>query len=414
VQGNITRSQGPRHVLRPFLPSRPRANPLVAHGQVAALSALLLALSGALLALHLATIVLALPGRVRRQGGIGRPPVTLLRPVCGSDPFDPLTLASSFHQNHPDYRVIFCAPGPDDPACDLVNRLISAYPQVPARLLTGEASALRNPKLRNVWKGWQAAEDDWICMSDSNLFLPESYLSDLCDTWGPGTGVVSGPPVGVCPEGAGGHLECAFLNGNQARLQLAVARLGWGFAQGKTLFFNRPQIEAAGGLAALDQHLAEDVATTRLIRATGRTVTLTPALYTQPVGRRSLQQVWDRQLRWAQIRRKGFLPLFLLEPLNGALAALALWGAGMNGAGLPGWTLVVLAMVWYGAEYALVRARGWPAGWRDLAALPLRDMMMPALWLAALTRRGFVWRGHRLDAVPVVPDASICGQSRFG
>jgi len=376
------------------------------------MSALLLALSVALLVAHLASIFLALPRRVRRQGLIGRPPVTLIRPVCGSDPSDALTLASSFHQDHPDYRIIFCAPSADDPACELVRRLIAAQPQVPARLLTGEEAALRNPKLRNVWKGWQAATDAWICMSDANLLLPESYLSDLCDVWERRTGMVSGPPVGISPEGAGGHLECAFLNANQARLQLAVARLGKGFAQGKTLFFHRPLIEGAGGLMMLDRHLAEDVAATRLIRASGRTVTLTPTLYPQPVGRRSLRQVWDRQLRWAQIRREGFLPLFLLEPLNGALAALALWGAGMTGAGLPGWTLLALLMLWYGAEYAFLRLRGWPAGWRDVAALPLRDLLMPVLWLTALTRRGFVWRGNPVAAAKAPP--AIGGLSHTG
>lgn len=358
------------------------------------MSAWFLGLSAVLLIAHLASVLLALPRPFRRHNLIGRPPVTLLRPVCGSDPFDALTLSTSFWQDHPDYRIIFCAPRADDPACDLVRRLMAEYPHVPARLLIGEAEGLRNPKLRNVWKGWQEATDDWICMTDSNLLLPKSYLSDLCAAWGADTGMVSGPPIGAWPEGCGGHLECAFLNANQARLQLAVARLGKGFAQGKTLFFNRPLIEAVGGLGALDRYLAEDVAATRLIRGMGRAVTQTPTLYPQPIGRRSLRQVWDRQLRWAQIRREGFLPLFLLEPLNGSLAALGFWALGMSGTGLAVWTLPALALIWYGAEYALLRRQGWPASWRDLVALPVRDLMMPAIWLAALTRRGFVWRGN--------------------
>jgi len=378
------------------------------------MSTFLLALSAVLLVAHLASILLALPRRAERrkppgqnQGThihIGLPPVTLLRPVCGSDPFDALTLGASFRQDHPDYRVIFCAPSADDPACDLVRRLMAEHPHVRACLLTGEDAGLRNPKLRNVWKGWHAAADDWICMTDSNLLIPDSYLSDLCAAWGPATGLVSGPPAGIWPEGAGGHLECAFLNANQARLQLAVARLGNGFAQGKTLFFNRPLTEAAGGLRALDRYLAEDVAATRLIRGMGRKVTQTPALYAQPIGRRSLRQVWDRQVRWAKIRREGFLPLFLLEPLNGALAALGLWAAGMSAAGLPGWSLLALALVWYGAEFALLGRRGWSATWRDLVALPLRDLMMPAIWIAALGRRNFVWRGNPVaDVTPEEP-----------
>lgn len=354
------------------------------------MSAAFLALAGLLLAAHLATVLLAWPGRRRPPARhIGLPPVTLIRPVCGLDPFDEATLRSSFLQDHPDYRLIFCAPREQDAAVPLVRRLMAEYPQVPARLLFGEARALRNPKLRNVWKGWQAAGDDWIAMTDSNLLLPPAYLSDLCESWEDGTGLVSGPPVGVGPEGFGGRLECAFLNGNQARLQLAIARLGFAFAQGKTLFFHRPLLEAAGGLTALDRNLAEDVNATRLIHALGLRVTPPPQLYPQPIGRRSLRQVRDRQIRWAKVRREGFPLLFAAEPLNGAVVPLLLALAG-GGA----WAGLALAAVWYGAEAALMRRHGWPAGWRDMAVLPLRDALMPAIWAAALVSRGFVWRGN--------------------
>lgn len=373
------------------------------------LAQIALLLAGALLALHLLTLALALPGRWprRRAGGIGRPPVTLIRPVCGLDPHDRETLGSSFRQDHPDYRLIFCAPSDSDPACALVRALIAAHPHIPARLLTGAAASLRNPKLRNVWKGWQAAETEWICMADSNLLLPPGYLSDLCDAWGPQTGLVSGPPAGIAPQGVGGLLECAFLNPNQARLQLASARLGQAFAQGKTLFFHRPLIEGAGGLALLDRYLAEDVAATRLIRSLGRAVTLTPAIYPHPVGRRSLRQVWDRQLRWARIRREGFPLLYALEPLNGGAAALALWTGGMLALGLPVWTLGALALLWYGPELALAARHGWPACWRLATLLPLRDAMLPALWLAGLRRAPLVWRGNAVapQPVPTVPVA---------
>lgn len=360
------------------------------------MSAALLALAGLLLAVHLATVGLAWPARRRPPGTLGRPGVTLLRPVCGLDPFDEATLRSSFAQDHPDYRIIFCAPAEGDPAVPLVRRLMAEHPRIPARLLFGEARGLRNPKLRNVCKGWQAAGDSWICMTDSNLLLPESYLSELCDSWGDGTGLVSGPPVGIWPKGLGGRLECAFLNGNQARLQLAVARLGLGFAQGKTLFFHRPLIEDAGGIAALDRHLAEDVNATRLVWARGLRVTPPPRLYPQPIGRRTLAQVAGRQIRWAKVRREGFPLVFAAEPLNGGMIPLLLCLM----AGGP-WAALAAAAVWYGAEAALMRRHGWPAGWRDLAVLPLRDGLMPVVWAAALVGRGFEWRGTTVGGGPV-------------
>lgn len=373
-----------------------------------------------LLLAHLATVIFCLRRFARPaplNGTIGQPPLTLLRPVCGLDAFDAQTLASSFDQDYPHYEVVFCAPADTDPVVPLVRSLIAQNPQIPARLLTGEDARLRNPKLRNVAKGWVAARHDWICMTDSNLLLPRDYLSQVTGAWGAGTGMVSAPPCGSVPQGLGGHLECAFLNSNQARLQFAAAELGNAFAQGKTLFYHRPLIDAAGGLPALDQRLAEDVASTRLIRAQGRHVTLMNAPFAQPVGQRSLRQAWNRQLRWARIRRDGFPALFALEPFNGALLPVVACAAALTLGGAPAtWTLagtLAYATVWYGAEVVLMRRAGWPAGLRDLAALPLRDAMIPALWVGALLRRGFEWRGNAMDAPPGPPANTPRAQARI-
>ncbi|HPD90963.1 MAG: glycosyltransferase [Rhodobacter sp.] len=361
----------------------------------------ILVLASGVLAVHLATVLLALRRLRPHQGTagvIGTPRVTLLRPVCGLDPFDAETLTSSFRQDYPGFEVIFCAQRPDDPVIALIERLIAAHPQVPARLMIGDDPVSRNPKLNNVWKGWHAARHDWICMTDSNLLLPPDYLATVVSAWREGTGLVSSPAVGIRPQGWGGHLECAVLNGNQARWQLAADSLGDGFAQGKTLFFNRPLLERAGGLRALGRLIAEDAAATHVVRGLGLKVRLTPMPFAQPVGRRSLRQVWDRQLRWSRVRRDGFPGLFALEGLNSALP-LALVLAGLGNLGVA---LAFLAL-WYAAEWHLTRRAGWPATWRDALALPLRDAMLPALWLATWRRRGFTWRGTPMDEAPARP-----------
>jgi ceramide glucosyltransferase len=375
---------------------------------LAALGTLALVLAVVLVAGHLASVVLywarlAVPAQLPAM--LGRPHVTLIRPVCGADPLDPLTLRTSFLQDYPDYEVIFCAARADDPAVPLVRALMAANPAVPARLLVGDDRITGNPKLDNVWKGWRAAQGDWVCLADSNLLLSPDYLATLVDSWGPATGAVSAPPVGIAPEGWAARLECAFLNGNQARLQYFADSLGPAYAQGKTLFFNKPLLQQAGGLHALGRRLAEDVATTRAIRSLGREVTLAHLPWAQPVGRRSLRAVWARQLRWSRVRREGFPVLFVGEVLNGPIAPLAL--AAVGGAS-PVALLAGLAL-WYGAEAALTWRAGWPAGWRDLAMMPLRDLMLPALWLATFARRGFEWRGNAMGPVRAPAQGAVPG-----
>ncbi len=321
----------------------------------------------------------------------GAPHITLLRPVCGLDPLDAETLGSSFALDYPAFEVIFCVADGDDPVVPLVRRLIAAHPDVSARLLVGDAAVSANPKLNNLEKGWQAARGPLVVMADSNLLLPRDYLWQLLAARGPDVGLVSSPPVGVRPAGAWAELECAFLNSNQARVQLLADMLGFGFAHGKTLMWERAFLEARGGLAALGQRLAEDVASTRLVRGAGKRVALTQRPFAQPIGRRSLAQVWSRQLRWAKVRREGFPLLFPGEVLNGSLVALAAAFA----AGGPG-LAAALAVCWYGVEAALALACGWVRPGRGLLMLPLRDLMLPVLWVASYGNTRFEWRGNAM------------------
>ncbi len=346
-----------------------------------------------MLVLNLASCVLVVRRRLRAQ--IPRPAVaphiTLLRPVCGVDAFDRETLASGFALDYPALEHLFCVADAGDPAVAMVQDLIAAHPQANARLLVGDDRIGANPKLNNLAKGWDAANGDLVVIADSNLALPPDYLWRLLAVRGPGVGLVSCPPVGIRAEGLWGALECAFLNSNQARLQLAADSVGLGFAQGKTMLWDRAFLAARGGLAPLGQRLAEDVAATLLVRNAGLRVTLPVQPFAQPIGRRRLRQVWDRQLRWSKVRREGFPALFVLEPLNGAL--LPVLTAGL--AGGPG-LAAALALVWYGAEVALARREGWIARPWEFVLFPLRDLMLPALWAATLRNTAFDWRGNAM------------------
>lgn len=359
------------------------------------------------LIVHLVAVALYLrrlrqPVPQRRQ--IGQPFVTLLRPVCGLDPFDAETLLSSFRQDYPHYEIVFCVQRSDDPVIGLVEHLMRENPDVPARLLVGQDNMTGNPKLNNVWKGWHAAGADWICMTDSNLLLPRDYLSVVVASWGSKTGLVSSPPVGDRPANLAGHLECAFLNGNQVLLQYGSASFGMAFAQGKTLFFNKPLMEAAGGLRQLGTTLAEDAAATKAVRAMGREVTLTPLPFTQPIGRRTFGEVWSRQLRWSRVRRDAFPLLFACEIMNGgvlpiliaALAVILAEASLLIGLGY--------AVLWYLAEGVLYRRAGWAMGRWGVALFVLRDVMMPVIWLATYAKRGFEWRGTALAPQEIPPD----------
>ena len=327
------------------------------------------------------------------------PPVTLVRPVCGIEPFVRETLGSSFQLDYPHYEIVFCVARVDDPVVPIVRRLIGGNPQVPAQLLIGDDGISTNPKLNNILKGWAAARHRWIVIADSNVLLPPDSLQRLLGRWRRNTGIVCSMPVASRPGNFWAELECAFLNTLQARFEYVSEALGFGFAQGKTMLFRRDLVERAGGIRALAAETAEDAAATKMVRALGRRVHLVDNPFEQPLGRRGAAEVWARQLRWARLRRMSFPLLFLPEILlGGALPSLALaLAASHYGVSVPG-SIAALLVIWFAAEAALARRAGWQLSPLLPVALLVRDLVLPILWVAAWIGDDFVWRGTGMRA----------------
>ena len=324
-------------------------------------------------------------------------PVTLVRPVCGLDNHVEETLRSSFELDHAAYEVLFCVASARDPVVPLVERLIARHPRVPARLLIGDDRVSQNPKLNNVVKGWEAAAHDWIVIADSNVLMPRDYIARLLSAWRPDTGLVCSPPIGSRPDDLWGELECGFLNTYQARWQYFADTIGAGFAQGKTMLWRRETLEAAGGIRALGAELAEDAAATKIVAHAGLRVRLVDAPFRQPLGPRRAIDVWNRQVRWARLRRASFPLFFVPEIVSGALFPLlaAAYAASAASVSVSA-TLGALALVWYGAEYGLARGARWPLSALSPVAWMLRDLLLPVLWIEAWIGSDFVWRGTHM------------------
>ncbi|UFN47279.1 ceramide glucosyltransferase [Roseomonas sp. OT10] len=355
-----------------------------------------------LVAVNLGSLALAAL-RLRPRPRLPRPPagtepVSIVRPVCGAEPFLAETLGSGFRLDHPAYELVFCAARADDPAVPVVRRLMAANPAIPSRLLLGDDPVSGNPKLNNCVKGWRAARHDWVVLADSNVLMPPDYLQRLRAAWRPDSGLVCSTPLGTRALGFWAGIEAAFLNTLQARWQYAGERLGRGFAQGKSMLWHRPTLESLGGIAALGAEIAEDAAATKLVRRAGLRVHLVDDPFAQPLGRRTAAQVWSRQARWARLRRVTFPGLFLLEGLVSAILAalLGMLAAGLSGH--PAWAAAAsILLLSYGAEAWLARSKGWEAPWWLPAAALVRDAMVLGLWVHGWAGDRVTWRGNTMD-----------------
>ncbi|MDO9429011.1 MAG: ceramide glucosyltransferase [Methylobacterium sp.] len=366
---------------------------------------LALTLCLALTLINLASLGLAalrLGGRRGTSIFPNKAPVSLVRPVCGLETFSEEMLTRGFRLDHPDYELIFCVADRADPIVPLLHRLMAAHPGVPSRLIVGDERISDNPKLNNCVRGWEAARHDWVVLADSNVLMPPDYLQRLQAAWRHDTGLVCSTPIGARPDGFFAEIECAFLNTLQARWQYAGEAVGLGFAQGKSMLWHKPFLEARGGIRALAAEIAEDAAATKLVRAAGARVHLVASPFEQPLGRRGLAEVWARQLRWARLRRVTFPAFFAPEIGTGPVLPFGLALVLAPSPALAGW-LCTLAALWYGAEYALAIRAGWHRGPRLFLAFLVRDTLFPAIWAGAWMRGAVLWRGNAMDIRPKAP-----------
>jgi ceramide glucosyltransferase len=325
------------------------------------------------------------------------PPISIVQPLCGVEPFSRETLATVFAIHYPQYEILFCVADAADPIASLTREFMARHPETPARLLTGDDPISGNPKLNNVVKGWKAARHGWIVMADSNVAMPPDYLIRLLSRWRPDTGIVCAPPIGGSPIGFAAGLECAFLNTYQARWQYAGELAGYGFAQGKSMLWRRDVLDDNGGIEALAAEIAEDAASTKLVHRAGLRAHLADRPFQQPLGRRGLRDVWKRQVRWARLRRATFAGYYAVEAVTSGVFTLLAAAIAAPEAGLGRATAFGLAAaIWYGAEALLARAADWPLNaWSPLAWIA-RDLALPWLWVQGWIGNQYEWRGASL------------------
>jgi ceramide glucosyltransferase len=326
------------------------------------------------------------------------PAVSLIRPLCGIDNYAEETLHSTFDLDYPNYEILFCVASAKDPVLPLVRNLISAHAGAPAQVLIGDDRVSSNPKLNNVLKGWRTAAHDWIIIADSNVLMPRDYIQRLFASWRDDAGLVASPPIGTRPHGFWAEIECAFLNTYQARWQYLVDSFGRGFAQGKTMLWRRADLEQSGGIEALAKEVAEDAAATKIVRGLGLKVRLIDRPLAQPLGQRTAAEVWNRQLRWARLRRASFFIYFVPEIFSGGVLPMIAMAILAYEFGWPvALCTIAFGAVWYGAEMLLSAA----ADWHTPLLYPLyglsRDLLLPVLFVAALKGNEFVWRGNEMQ-----------------
>jgi ceramide glucosyltransferase len=298
-------------------------------------------------------------------------------------------------------EILICVTNEHDEA---VARTRAQWPE--AKVLVGSDDTF-NPKLNNVRKGLEAASRPVVALCDAGIMLSKTDLVAAAALLSDEVGLVLALKAGDGPQNFAAEMECAYINGHQARFLLAADRLGMPVASGGVTILANETLRRIGVHQGFLNYLADDYSVVRTVRdRVGSTTWLANVMPRMPVGRRDWRDVWRRQVRWGSTRLKlsrEVKALVLLEPAIGWLASgLAMLTALLSAGVAPGWVVLAVAvhtMAWLAAEGWFLSRHGLPFAPRAWAAALAREALAPALAAQAwLGRNRIDWRGTNLAA----------------
>lgn len=320
------------------------------------------------------------------------PPISVLKPVFGNAPRLYECLRSFCEQDWPDYEIVFGAHAEDDPAVDIVRRLIRELPDRDIRLVIDADLAGPNRKAANLTNIYKAAHHDIIVLSDSDVWVDSHCLAAMAapfvdDAIGAVACVYKARPVaGFASKFAALYVNDWFI----PSVLVDVDLRGIDFLFGAMCAVRRQALDAIGGFARLSQYLADDFVLGQLVARAGWKIVLSPYACDTMMDDRDISEMLIHEIRWQRTvrtcRRLDHALSVMTFPLPLLLALL-----------LPHPTEIGLSLI--GLEIGLrillhhrlrrsftisAPARPW--------LVPLRDCVCFLAWAVALFGSSVRWR----------------------
>ena len=349
------------------------------------------------------------------------PPVSVLKPLHGTEPGMERNLETFFEQDYPDFELLFCARQDGDEGLKLARQVGARYPGVRARYATcGEPiPRFHNAKVFSLEKLDSIAENDRYITSDADVRVEPVYLQRMVQYLrDPEVGLASCVYLGTAHPGAGfsSQLDAVGKSVEMTSGVLVADMIeGTKFALGATMAVRRESFQQVGGFGELGQFYADDLVLGNRLAAQGTGVLLATHVIRLMVQDSPFSLSFRNQLRWMQSTRRsrpwGHFGSGLTFAVPFGLMGLA-WGVLNGRAGLGVVWLLITVLNRLVQAATILRVLG-DAEWKEHAAIyPVRDVLGSLLWLNSYLGENFYYRGkvYRLKEGGVVEapeDASL-------
>jgi ceramide glucosyltransferase len=324
------------------------------------------------------------------------PPVTVLKPIHGLEKNLRENLRSTCIQDYPQFQVVFSVQELDDPAIPLLREMEQEFGPERVTVAVENYQLGTNGKINNLAGGLTKAKHDILVISDSDIRLKSDYLKTIVPPLAdPDVGCVCTLYKAVCAERWFERIEMLTLSADL--IPSAVFAHITGASEvcfGATTALRRQTLDQIGGLQALADYLVEDFEMGQRIAGLGKKVLLIPYVVETIVDLKDASQWWNHQVYWDQNNRAARPIAFLMTYLIRSVPFALLYAILRMGEPL-GLKLLAAAIAIRLLTAAIVV--GWGLrdyeGFKNLALLPLRDLMALVSFILAYTKRTTIWRG---------------------
>jgi len=339
------------------------------------------------------------------------PPVSLLKPLHGSEPRLADHLEGFFLQDYPSYEILFCARSPQDAGLRTAREVAARFPEIPVRFLVTGEPPFANAKVASLDRMAKAARHALLVVSDSDVRVTPGYLRAVVAPFADeNVGVVTCPYRGVpSREMPTDHKRSAALwaqlEGVGMSIEMTAGVLvanmleGMQFALGPTMAVRSRCLDEIGGFRPMGQYCADDFLLGNLVAANGHKVVFSDHAIDHIVLNTGFVDSMRHQARWSKSTRfsrpKGHFGTSLTFSMPFALLAAATalclhwyWAAVIA----LGWGILNRMLLAAVVGSAVVRER---ALWRTVLLYPFRDLMGFGFWLASYGSSTILWRGEQ-------------------
>jgi ceramide glucosyltransferase len=331
------------------------------------------------------------------------PPVTILKPLCGTEPETYRCLRSFCDQDYPEFQIVFGVSHDADPAVALVRQLQREFPERSLDLVVDRQRHGSSLKVSNLINMMSRARHDFLVLADSDVRVGRDYLARvIAPLLSGGVGIVTCSYQGEARTGLWSALGCAFINEwFMPSVRVSALSGSRAFAFGATIALRRHVLSSIGGFAAIANQLADDYRLGELTRRLGLRTVLSEVVVDVCVSERSLTELMQHELRWLRTIRA-------LQPLGYAFSfvtcgvPVAAVGALLAGGTAPAVALLGVAVLARLLLHLKARRRGSAA--LQLLLLPARDLLTLGLWSWSFATRRVRWRN---DDYRVARDGSV-------